>query len=216
MTTSTTYPDAHPETSTFDGRVVRGSVDQTLTNIRSGAGNGSSDTDATYQAPRLVASTTTNQFAALYRAIWLFDTSAIPADATINSATLRLYCTAKTTGLGTPELDIVGSNPASNTAVANADYGNVNTTVHGSIAGASVSTSAYNDITLATTAITKAGITKLGGRLNWDTDNSFTGSWSSGAGSGFTLVCADNGSNKPELVVVYTAAGGTRRVMVIS
>lgn len=200
----TGYPDAHPESTSVDGPVIRTTTSQTLANIRAGAGVSADDTLTTYDAPRLYASTTADQYQRLNRAIFLFDTSSIPAEATITSVTLSLRCTAKANGLGSPELDVVDANPASNTAVVAADFANVGTTVYGSVAYADVSTAAYTNITLDTAAVTKAGITKLGLRLNWDTDNSFTGTWASTGSSSFTFTYADNGSNKPTLTVEYT------------
>ncbi len=143
------------------------------------------------------------------RYIWLFDTSSISATDSVSSVTLSIYGTAKANGLGSPDLDIVSSNPASNTTLANADYlyTNFGTTVYGSVAYASYSTTGYNDITLTTDSVTKAGITKLGGRNSWDTDNSFTGTWVSGDVSYMQAYSADQTgtSNDPKLTVTYIA-----------
>lgn len=215
MTTYTGNPDAHPESTSVDGYAERSGVDQTWAAIRAGAGTSSGDADTNVRCAWVTASTTSNQFARLRRAILLFDTSSIPAGATINSVTLTLTGVNKANGLGSPDLHVVNSTPASNTAVANGDYANVGTTSYGSISYASFNTAGTNDISLSTAAVTKAGITKLGLTLSWDQAASFTGTWASGATSSFYIDWADLGSSKPTLTVDYTVSG-TRRVMVIS
>lgn len=213
--TLTVYPDADTETTTVDGRVARGSVNQTFSAIIAGGGNGSNDTESVQNIPYLIASTTTDQFAAIYRGIYLFDTSTIPADATISSIVFSLYGVAKASGLGTTTLEVVSSSPASNTAIANGDFETIGGISYGSISYASFGTTDYNDISLSG-GITKEGITKLGTRLGWDLNGSFDGSWSSGATTRFRAYLADQAgtSNDPKLVVVYTTT--SRRIMVIS
>lgn len=206
--TLTAYPDADPETATVDGHVRRSSVDQTFANIRSGAGVANSATTAQENILQLTCSTTTDQFAVMRRYFWLYDTTSVPSGANVSSVTKSVYGSAKTGNIGSPDLDIVTATPASNTALANGDYAvaNFGTTVHGSVTYAGFSTSGYNDITLTTTSITKAGITKFGGRNSWDTDASFTGTWVSGDVSSMQAYSADQTgtSNDPKLVVVYS------------
>ncbi len=218
--TLTAYPDPDPETTTIDGHVRRSGVDQTFSAIRSGAGTNQSSTSAAQTVAQMIATTTTDQFERLVRFIMLFDTGSVSSPDTVDSVTCSLYGTAKSNGLGSTglDLDIVNSSPASNTALAASDYGNVGTTVYGSVAYSSYSASAYNDITLSTTAVTKAGITKLGARLSWDTDNSFGGTWASGAQTYFSANNADQTgtTNDPKLVVVYTVGSTRRRWFVVS
>lgn len=189
----------------------RSGVNETFTDIRAGAGTTSDDTATSHQV-RLTASSTSNQFALLSRMIMLFDTSSIAAGATVTSATLSMFLQGRGNGLGgSVDIDIVTSTPASNTAVANGDYANLGTTPLASNGLYSMTLSAMNDWTLSTTDVVKAGITKLGATLSWDTDNSFGGTWSSSAATFAAIRAADYAGtdNDPVLVVVYTppAAG---------
>lgn len=208
----TAYPAAG-SVEPVDGRAIRGSVDETFTTIRNGAGNSSADGNAIENYGSLTATTTSNQYSFMFRCIFCFDTSSIGGGATINSATLSLFGTDKSNGLGSPTLDIVSSTPASTSTLASSDYGNLGTTVFSDIAYASFSTSAYNDFSLNASGlsnISKTSISKFGTRTGWDTDNSFGGSWSSGAVTKLTGYMADQTgtSNDPKLTVTYTLPGG--------
>jgi hypothetical protein len=208
MATLTVYPDANPETTTVDGYALRGGVNETFTTIRGGAGTQAGDSDTSVIVPGLTATSTTNQYSTLRRAFILFDTSSLTSAAIISGAVLSVYGGGlKTTGLGTPDLHVGSSTPASNTALVSADYSQRGTTSFGSISNASFSTSAYNDITLNASgiaAINKTGVSKFSLQLSWDINNSFTGSWASSAESEFSIVMSDTGSNKPKLVITYT------------
>lgn len=208
--TLTVYPDADAETTTVDGYVARGSVDEAFSTIRAGAGSASGDSDAS-ASTLLEASSTNNQFATLRRLIMLFDTSSLTSNCTINSAVLSVYGNDKDDSLDADTFDIVSSAPTSNTELANADYGNVGSTSYGNVAYASFDTSGYNDVTLNATGlatVSKTGISKFGARIGWDISGTFSGSWSDSALTYHTGIMADTGSNKPKLVVTYTPAGG--------
>lgn len=198
------YPDANPETSTFDAYVGRGSVDETFATIRAGAGNIRNDSASTQNVGFLWASTTSNRFQNLRRGIFLFDTSSISSGATINSVTLSLYGSYKDNSIGSTDLVVVNCTTASNTSVNNSDFANVGSTEYGSIAYGDFDAAGWNVITLSTSAVVKAGITKLATRLRWDLANSFSGTWSSNVSTVFQVYNADNGSNKPTLTVNYT------------
>lgn len=217
FTTSTFYPDPNPESTSVDGGASRNSVDEAFATIRAGAGNDSGDSGATTVAGGLKAAATSNQWVAIYRGFFLFDTSSIPDTDTISSATFSLYGNSGLTGneFGTaPELDVVSSTPASNTAIVNADYSQVGSTVFGSATWANVDQTAYFDITLDANGIaniSKTGVSKFGTRQNWDTDNS-PPTWSSGGPAAYGYVqCADTAGtgNDPKLVVVHAAGGGS-------
>ena len=211
--TLTAYPDANVETSTVDGYALRGSVDQTFTDIRAGAGTSASDTGTNSDDLFLVASTTSNQYQTLIRAFYLFDTSTLTSEATINSAVVSTYGTAantKANAIGSPDFHLGSSTPASNTAIAASDFANRGTTSFGSIAYASFTGSQYNDLTLNASGIaniSKTGVSKFSGQLSWDILNDTTGlSWVSASSSGFRMTFADTAdtTSDPKLVVTYT------------
>ena len=206
------YPDPNPETTTVDGRVARFGVDEIWATIRAGAGGFSDDSVATDDGVTLWASTTSNQWAYLFRSIFLFDTAAIDDAGTITAAVLSLHISVKSDALSTtPDIDIYTSTPASNTALANADFSQIGTTSQtGSpIAYASVSTAAYNDFTFSATGrgnVSRTGVSKFGARnANKDVAN-VEPAWVSGASSGFRPRYADTTgtTTDPKLVVTYT------------
>lgn len=215
MTQLIIYPDANPETSTIDGVVLRNppGADENLTTIRSAAGTAADDTATTIEVS-IGTDVSAGNYASLTRSIMLFDTSSIPESAIITSAVLSLYGDVKTNGLGDPILHIVASSPASNTSLAASDF-NISSwgsTSFGNIAYADFNISAYNDITLNDSgilSITKAGITKLGGRLFWDLNDSTSGlTWKIGDNAIIRWQSSEN-TNKPKLTIEYTLPGGS-------
>jgi hypothetical protein len=149
------------------------------------------------------------------RAIFLFDTSAIPDAATISGAVVSLYGQQKSDGQGrAPNVDIYTSTPASNTTLAAGDYAQIGSTSQtGSpITYANWSTAGYNDFTFNATGISnisKTGVSKFGARnANYDVANSAP-TW--GAASSISHLNAwpasTAGTTKdPKLVVTYTSS----------
>lgn len=218
MTTTIVYPEAGTGGASVDGHVRRSGVDQTFSAIRTGTGSSHSDGVANENAAQLTASTTSEQYSAMRRSIITASTSGVPATDTVSSFTLSLYGSSKSNGLGSPALDVVTANPASYNDLVNGDYAYTlfGETALGSVAYADFSTSGYNDIACAPSVIAKEGVTKLGLRLSWDTQNSFGGSWVSEAASSFQIYFADQAgtTTDPKLTIVHATA--TRRVMIIS
>lgn len=214
--TLTVYPDASSGWTTVDGNVERSWVNQTFWNIRSGAGTGADVSGTDDDVAALRASTTSNQFQRLARGIYTFDTSPLTASAVISATVFGSYGWDLVTSLWASfEVDIVGSTPASNNNLVSADYGQLGSTVFASIARASLNAvnwwgwGGYNNFTLDSNGIANVsltGISRFGSRLNWDTDNSFWGSWSSNASSYYNSYLADQTgtTNDPKLVITYT------------
>lgn len=214
--TLTAYPDADAETTTVDGWVDRGttagSVSESFATIRTGAGDGSNDSNSTLQT-FLRGGDVTDKYWQLYRTIMLFDTSSLTSSATISAADFSVWGTFKRNQLGSDDFHIGGSTPASNTALANSDYGQCGTTSFGSIAYASFTSTdtAYSTASLnasGISAVSKTGISKFSGQLGWDINNSFTGAWADNGYTQFNYWSADNTgtTNDPKLVVTYTIA----------
>ncbi|MDD3302228.1 MAG: hypothetical protein PHN31_01635, partial [Candidatus Gracilibacteria bacterium] len=213
MSTLVVYPDAGHGSSSVDGSAYRGSVDETFANIIAGAGTGRQYSNASNALVRLQASTTTNQFQTNIRSIFTFVTSSLTSAATISDVSLSLYGSDKGLGVGSPNLHVVASTPASDYDVVNGDYSQLGSTSFGSVTYANFSTSGYNDITLNSSGIanvSKTGVSKFGAKFSWDLDGTFGGTWSSGAYSYLRGYYADQTgtTNDPKLTITYTTVVG--------
>jgi hypothetical protein len=210
--TLTAYPDANPETTTVDGYVGRIGVNETFATIVAGAGTGGTDDAGTDVFCYLKASATTDQYDQLRRLFFLFDTSTIGAGSTISATTCSLWGIGKDAGLGQTDLAIVSSNPAANTALADADFSTLGSTSFGSVAFGSFTSNntAYTDIAMNASglaAISQTGITKYGARLDWDRSGTFGGVWGAGLTAYYQVDMADNASGTakaPKLVVTFS------------
>lgn len=141
----------------------------------------------------------------IYRGGLFFDTSSLPDDATITSATLSLY--GSDYQLGTDfDITVVDGSVLEDPMV-NSDYGDLlpQTTGGGTFNTAGFSTSGYNDIALNAMGInwiSKTGTTKFGLRSSRDisatppTGPEHVRIWANEKGEGY----------RPKLVVTYTIA----------
>jgi len=163
--------------------------------------------------PYLVATTTDGQYSRLDRGVLIFNTSTIPAGATITSAKIGLYVQGITTGLGgTPSLVITGGQTASNTSVVVGDYDGFTQVEYASrFLYSSIIVDQYTNITLTNLTFIQKGtppvFTTVYLRDNWDVDSSAP--WVSGADTGIerdTLLTAS--AHKPFLEVTYNIEGG--------
>jgi len=169
-TTSTFYPDPHVENTCIDGYVLR-TLEGTWASHQAGDGI---DADSESNLLTIIIATTATQWSTFRREILLFDTSAIPVDSTINSASLKAFADSKQDSFS-DSLTVVASAPASNVSLAASDYQTVGSTAFSSAKTiASVTTSAYNTFALNATgvaAIAMGGITKLALRMESDRSN---------------------------------------------
>lgn len=203
--------------SPCDGPVNRVSQNETFATIIAGAGNQGGLTTTTSDTQcGLKASTTTNQFSDLRRSIFNFDTSALTGSANISATTIGIVYNFKTNGLGDADPHFCGATPAATNAIPASDFSNIGTTSFGSIGYSSVNTdnTTYNTISFNASgiaAVSKTGITSIGEKISWDMNQSFTGSWSSGADTRVQGIFADEtGTSKdPTLTVTYTLGGST-------
>jgi hypothetical protein len=216
--TLTQYPGSIEAYNPCDGFTRRATTSETYATIIDEAGTNVFTSDIQV---RIKASTTANQFSALDRAATCFDTSALTTGANISAAVYSLFGVARAFGLGTPDISVVSSAPASTSSLAVSDHSSYGSTSFAAIGLGSLSTSAYNDWTLDSNGIdnvSKDGISKFGIRDSWDIAGSFGGSWSSGQETLFSAKAAitDGTTQDPKLVVTYTlGATGASSMMLL-
>ncbi len=216
--TGTFYPDAHVETTTVDGYMTHYYANDSWADLRDGAGNGANDSSDLVSNVMILAGTSTNAWTRIDRTIFLFDTSSLPDGVTKTGATLTLYGSPETDSASPwadAAINIYSSNPASNTALAFADYSVLGTTPYcdSPIIVANWKTGTPGDpnnfvLNAAGLAvISLIGITKLGAREStYDVANSAP-AWGSGRCKCFQSYQSDKGNGyKPKLVVTYTLA----------
>jgi hypothetical protein len=201
-TDATFYPDANPESTTFDGW-VRAYSNNFNTARTTSTGNDTNDYDA---------STVNHQFSYgsgnyyIVRTFFLFDTSSIPDGDTITSATFSWYFNSDTDGgnANDTNLALVSSDPASNTAIATGDYDATGSTSFGTM-DAWTTNGQYNDITLNASGlanISKTGISKFA-IVN---ANDLSATAPNGLNQKRCYMADNTGTDKdPKLVVTYTA-----------
>lgn len=200
-------PDGTVSMTAVAGQQTANASFQTL---HDGAGNDNSQFSFSLG---LQASTSSTKYNSLYRALMTFRTDAIvPAGAkaaavSVSAASLSAYVHSKYNTLGSDVLCLVASTPASNTAVANADYTQVGTTqLADDKAYADVATAAYNtfDLNAAGVANINPASThsRFGLRIGWDRANSYGGTWASSKKTVFILL--SEASKYPYLALTYT------------
>ena len=212
--TATFYPDANPETNTVDGRVNSSfGTGETWANNHDSVGQSAGDAEADQWFVATNTHSTANKWTSIFRAIFLFNTSSIPDDASMNSAILSLWGTGKGNGNSSnPDINIYSSAPDSDTAVVAGDFDSLGTTAFSTtIAYNSWNTAGYNDFALnagGLAAIMKTGVSKFGAReATHDAAPDAAPTWNLGSQNDFLQgYYADQaGTDKdPKLVVTYT------------
>lgn len=214
--TLTVYPDANPETTTFDGWArVEEPTGATLADFASRTT--ADDTFDSFFLTNVLLNTwpdaTTNTFYQNTRGFALFNTSALTNSADITAADISFNMLGKENALGSPDLYIVPASNSSNTSMSASDYNNITRTELGSKVYSTFAQETYNVINLNSTGISNinlTGISKFGLMHSWDFNESFTGTWvdpgASIINSGFLLYSSDNsGTTKdPKLTITYT------------
>ena len=173
-TTTIFFPDASPESTSFDG-MVRRDATESFSTLR--GGNGTSNDTATdpQTFANIIDDPDNVHFSEIRRGNFVFNTASLADTDVVSSATLSLRGTAKKDNLSiTPDLDIVQAVTASNSAGTNTDYQNMLATVFGSVTYSGYSTSGYNDIVLNASGIANVSVTsvsKFGARTSNDVTN---------------------------------------------
>jgi len=218
--TKTFYPDAHPESTSVDGRVIHQVATTGIlwADLVAAVGSGANDGSAYLAIIHMECGSDTDRYAALGRGILLFDTSAIPTGAVIISAILSLYGSGKAdngdpTGW-LPDINIYAASPALDTQLVAGDFDSLGSTpfCDTPIGYNDWNIAGYNDFALnaaGKAAILKTGITKLGVRnANYDVAG-VAPTWQYIYGGNldsywFNCYCAEQGNGyKPKLTITY-------------
>lgn len=207
--TTTVYPDANPESTSVDG-YTRETGSQTWGSIQAGAGDTSNDSSATGDCVWISSSTTSNEWDRLSRSIFLFDTSSIDDTDYLEDATVSIRGTGKGSENFGAKVALYASNPASNTALVNADFTTLGTTKLSDTeyTNSTYDDSAYNDFSLnasGLSAIDFTGVSKFGCRDSVYDVPDVEPTWQSGADDFFSCAFADQGgtSQDPKLVITH-------------
>lgn len=212
-TTDTFYPVAGAN-SPCDGYVRRSGVDEDWATIRAAAGNAAGVSDTQIYGTGFYFSTTANHLAALYKAIYNFLTDAIGTDSIISAVfSLYGYQKADEKPMTTPpDYNVYVATPAATNNLATGDFQQIGSTplCDTPVSFSAFSIVAYNDFVLNAAGIAninKTGVSSFGTRsANYDVANvDPTSDWASDCIEGIRVYFADNGSNKPKLVVVHSA-----------
>ena len=220
MATLVVYPNADPESTSVDGRVAR-SGDALWADCHNAIdGTGVQDTSA-YGNTCLVGKNGGGDFN-IQRPFFLFDTSALGVGAVVSAVDFSVYLpdagdAVSADNDGDDWINVVQSSPASNTALALADFdqcGAVSNPTEGSDDRKDLSTAftigAYNTWTLNATGrgwVSLTSITKLGLREGHDAINSAY----AGASGAWNLINTNfaeqaDVTQDPKLTITYTSA----------
>ncbi|MFP4368601.1 MAG: hypothetical protein ACLFR2_03390 [Candidatus Kapaibacterium sp.] len=191
------FPDADPETSSVDGFVMSFSSG-TLTEIISSQGSFSENISQLECG--LYSGTQEGIFTMLSRAFLVFDISALPQEANITAASLRLNCHSKSkeipVSLDDSALIITGHSSASDNDLTSADFSSVNGNIYGMSAFDEISLGANNTINLNSSFIQYInGLShaRLSLRIGSDVSGSVS-AWEPNSKLEYSFISADNAS----------------------
>lgn len=220
FTTLTAYPDANPESTTVDGQLTESS--------RSAWATYQSQTTCNYAYPSAqqdvgmgISYNGAGGGWAGDHAITGFDTSSIPSDDEISSATLSWYHTVTWVNNSiTPAQSIVVSegNIASNTNLTTSDWPGDGTTNFAEMALSSVGSTGYKDNSLNASGIShinKSGVTNFAFSIDGDFDNSEPNQTNGTANVGQMRYADYSGTSQDPKLVVEHAPPSNPSVMLI-
>lgn len=211
--TLTVYPAAGAN-EPVDGFVGRTSGGESFNDLSSNTGTLANVTDIWGPIASLKGGTTSNEFTRIDRGVFLFDTSVLDTDATINSATVSLFGDYKENSLGLSDaeagLALVGASPADDDVLVAADYQSLGAVRYSSdVPFSSFDDFGYNDFALnaaGLAAISKTGLSRFGTLMAIDLDGG-TPSWIPSAITELWVKFVDIGfpeTTHPKLVIDWT------------
>ena len=212
-------PDAHVETTCFDGDAMHEeAAGLSWVNMRAAAGNWSTDDTFAVNLSYLVDMHNDNNCDHLRTMISLFDTSAINDAHLPSAATFEVFAYNEVeadTRDPRDSLILCITNPNSNTAVADGDYAYARWGAQAADAGVSINGWDIDDYQLWTlnaaglSEIDVAGVSKYGLRYSYDFLYGSLGAPSLDKTKRETymyMYLSDNGSNEPKLTVTHSEA----------
>jgi len=194
-----------------DGFVTDSTSNQTWAAKRAAGGTGSNDSGTSGSLCYIGASLIYDLWNSIHRALLVFDTSALPDNAVISDAYIRVFIYGKNLTLSiSPSVGVYSSNPASPTAIVPGDFDSVGGTLFSnSITYANIQVGAYNQFNLNSSgraAISKTGYSKFSFREVVYDGGGSPPTWTSEQYlSVFYRPTEYGASYKPQLVVIYTA-----------
>jgi hypothetical protein len=189
-----------------DGYSIRSAANQTFYALRNGIGTNAAG-NSNNAITEIASDRLTNNYSAVSRGEFMFNSSTLPANAVIDDVTLSLYSNQLLTQLGTINYGIVGFRPKINGTVSKEDYQNM-TFIRYSSDAVNPANNVWMNFSL--NAAGKANVTK--GWVNiaflsqQDIDNTTTGlTWvySGVRYSRDTPYSSEFGSFTPTLTIIY-------------
>ncbi len=218
MTVAIFRPDKDPETSTVDGD-VSDTNDAIWDTLHDAAGSAAADLGV--GEIRLTATAVTDDWSELYRCVFLFDISSLPAGTLIQDFFLFLDVSAITETLAGQSAVLVEVNPDTDTALIAGDYAIANWTVGVPLSDTLALSSATAGEPVVFTlnqagkdfvqaAADGAGIVRFGVMLESDRAD-LEPTWASGVQAQMVFNMSEtSGDGGPKLILTYAIpAGGT-------
>lgn len=216
--TLTSYPNAHPETTTVDGVILSWASKSFSDHRSSTSGIVTGDSNADDYSIRIAATTTTDMFQGLSRVFLLFDASTLPVGASVTSAIISITGTGKYNLSTLPNggVSVYSSSPASDTGLVSTDFDNVGSIPYSNniLFGSLPDWLQVGDFTLNATGLASIapGILKYSLRESYYDVGGNQPAWSSGREAYWQSYFSDytgaNNARDPKMVITYTSGAG--------
>ena len=196
--------------NTSDGRMERVANNVTFADLRTGAGT-NANTNANYSYARIMADVNTSTYLAMYRGVLWFNTSVLPADATITSAKIGIFVYDTDVFLGDTGIGITKFNGSSIDFPHYQEFNDDRFAADINISTMNNTLNHYQNFTLnplGRSNISLTGYSKFGVRTGFDIDN-ITPGWGNKLSSQITYTTADNVTYPPFIEISYTNQTGT-------